>query len=87
MTIQKISIHTTRGVKTYACKLKNKNQFIYQIVDSDGNQLPQYLEWEHNGHKNIFLFNGIKIVGDDVFTFTILTEESYKLGKLLTNTI
>ncbi|MEG7580442.1 hypothetical protein [Vibrio cholerae] len=82
MSIQSISVKTAQGIKTYSCVLKNKEQSIYQIVDKHGENNPQIIEWKNNREMKIFLFNGLKIQGDEVFTFTPLTKESYKLGTL-----
>ncbi|XYB74230.1 hypothetical protein ACSTJ7_09815 [Vibrio parahaemolyticus] len=82
MDIQNISIKTEQGIKSYMCVLKNKEQSIYQIVNAQGENNPQSIEWKNNGSVKIFLFNGLKIIGNEVFSFTILSKESYKLGTL-----
>lgn len=86
MSIQSISVKTAQGIKTYSCVLKNKEKSIYQIVDKHGENNPQIIEWKNNREMKIFLFNGLKIQGDEVFTFTSLTKESYKLGTLYSET-
>ncbi|MFW1508617.1 hypothetical protein CGK12_24155 [Vibrio parahaemolyticus] len=87
MSIQSISIKTAHGIETYTCVLKNEEKSIYQIVDEHGENNPQSIKWEHNGEIKIFLFNGLKIEGDEVFTFTLFTKESYKLGTLYSSTV
>ncbi|MBB1295766.1 MULTISPECIES: hypothetical protein [unclassified Pseudoalteromonas] len=82
MNIQNISIKTEQGIKSYMCVLKNQEQSIYQIVNAQGENNPQSIEWKNNGSVKIFLFNGLKIIGNEVFSFTILSKESYKLGTL-----
>ncbi|RGP90397.1 hypothetical protein BC355_19175 [Vibrio cholerae] len=87
MSIQSISVKTAQGIKTYSCVLKNEEQSIYQIVDEQGENNPQSIEWKNNREMKIFLFNGLKIQGDEVFTFTPFTKESYKLGTLYSSTV
>lgn len=87
MSIQSISVKTAQGIKTYTCVLKNEEQSIYQIVDEHGENNPQSIECKHNREIKMFLFNGIKIQGGEVFTFTPFTKESYKLGTLYSSTL
>ncbi len=83
--MQEVSVKTEGGLKTYTCILKNAEQSIYQIVNSKGENNPQSIEWKTEGNVKIFLFNGLKIVGEEVFTFTPFTSESYKLGTIIKN--
>lgn len=86
MKIHTISVETAQGLKTYTCLLKNKDQAIYQIVDAQGENNPQSIKWERDRECKIFLFNGLRIQGNEVFTFTPLTSEHYKLGTLYSST-
>jgi hypothetical protein len=82
MRTLEMSIQTSQGAKIYLCILKNEKDSIYQIVNSDGNDNPQSIEWNNNGGLKIVCFNGLRIIGNEVFTFTSLMAESYKLGIL-----
>jgi hypothetical protein len=82
MTIQDIVVQTEKGERVFRCTLKNVKEKIFQIVDEEGNNSPQSLEWNDGKSIKIFLFNGLRIDGQDVFTFTLFSQESHKIGTL-----
>ncbi|KAE9625347.1 hypothetical protein [Aeromonas veronii] len=86
MSIQNISVKTAQGVKKYRCVLINKERSIYSIVDAKGKNSPLTIEIKHDRAVEIFFFNGLRIQNNEVFTFTLLTEENYKLGTLYNST-
>lgn len=82
MATQDVSVQTQAGKITFLCILKNEKERIYQIVDSMGNQNPQSIQWNDGKAIKIFGYNGLRIDGNDVYTFTNFSTESYKLGTL-----
>ncbi len=82
MAAQEVSIQTESGRITFLCIPKDEEENIYQIVDSAGNDSTQSIKWNDGNTVEILFYNGLRIDGNNVYTFTFFSTESYKLGTL-----
>ncbi|CEG14889.1 hypothetical protein [Xanthomonas citri] len=66
----------------FLCELRDANESTYEIVDNEGKPAPQSISIKINKTIKIMGFSGIKIVGNEVFSFEPIGGESHFLGHL-----
>ncbi len=83
MEIQVISVDTKQGIKEFSCILRNEKESIFQIVDDKGENNPQSLEFRTEREVLFLIFNGLRVVGSEVFTFNSFSTESQHIGAIV----
>lgn len=79
---QELCVNTKDGLERFLCVLRNEKEGIYQILKSVGEDNPEPIEWSHGKASRIFLYDGLKVEGKDVYAFTSVSTKLHKLGTL-----